>query len=131
MLLWVIKTAMVSIILIALVDHLINFFKSTLTVPKIKDLVNTTNQSYENIYNTIQKSEATNVNNNTNSTSEYTLINLLPTSQHDSPISQHDSPVSMKDELKQFLKTQIQPEPSIPGLDPKLSNSFSSYSINN
>ena len=120
MLFWIIKTAIICIMLIALIDHLINFFKSTLTVPKIKDLVNTTNQSYKNIYNTIKKSE----NNDTISTSEYTLINLLPSS------SQEPS-VSMKDELKKFLKTQIQPEPTLTGVDSISSNSFSSYSINN
>ena len=39
MLSWVIQITVISIVLIFLVHHLINFFKSTLTVPKIKDLV--------------------------------------------------------------------------------------------
>ena len=50
MLSWVIQITLISIILIFLVHHLINFFKSTLTVPKIKDLVNTSSKKYENIY---------------------------------------------------------------------------------
>ena len=44
------------------------FFKTTLTVPKIKDLVNSPNQKYQNIYDTISN----------NSTTGYTDIDLLP-----------------------------------------------------
>ena len=51
MLFWVIQTTILSIIFIFVVHYLINFFKSTLTVPKIKDLVYSPSQKYENIYN--------------------------------------------------------------------------------
>ena len=95
MLSWVIKItfiSVISIILIFLVHHLINFFKSTLTVPKIKDLVNMPTQKYENMYNIIQK------NSNTSSESaDYTLIDLLP---------KEEGP-TMKSELKNFLKKQL------------------------
>ena len=76
-----------------MVHHLINFFKSTLTVPKIKDLVNTPTQKYENMYNIIQK------NSNTSSyeSGDYTLIDLLP---------KEEGP-TMKSELKNFLKKQL------------------------
>jgi hypothetical protein len=67
------------------------FFKSTLTVPKIKDLVNSSEQKYKKIYDTLSTNE------NKNS---YTAIDLLPTSV-DEPNS------SMKDELKSFLKKQL------------------------
>ena len=36
------------------------FLKTTLTVPKIKDLVNYPNQKYENIYNTISHNSNSN-----------------------------------------------------------------------
>ena len=92
MLSWVIQITFISIILIFLVHHLINFFKSTLTVPKIKDLVNMPTQKYENMYNIIQK------NSNTSSESaDYTLIDLLP---------KEEGP-TMKSELKNFLKKQL------------------------
>jgi len=91
MLSWVIQITIISIILIFLVHYLINFFKSTLTVPKIKDLVNTS-QNYKNMYNIIQKKS------NTYSESEdYTLIDLLP---------KEEGP-TMKSELKSFLKKQL------------------------
>ena len=87
MLSWVIQITFISVILIFLVHHLINFFKSTLTVPKIKDLVNTPNQNYENMYNII---------NSSNKENDYNLSDLIPKKEE-----------SMKDELKNFLKKQL------------------------
>jgi hypothetical protein len=95
MLSWAIQIAIISIILIFLVHHLIIFFKSTLTVPKIKDLVNTPTQKYENMYSIINNGNASNKSDNNK---EYTLIDLLP--------SKNDEP-NMKDELKHFLKSQL------------------------
>ena len=115
MLSWIIQITIVSIILIFLVHHLINFFKSTLTVPKIKDLVNTPSIKYENMYNIIKNKDNgntgiinNNIINNNNSIvndndksflgEDYTLIDLLP--------KQQENP-SMKNELKNFLKKQL------------------------
>jgi hypothetical protein len=99
MLTWIIQITLISIILIFLVHHLINFFKSTLTVPKIKDLVNTSTQKYEDIYNIINKNSIINNdnnNNNNNNNDDYTLIDLLPSNE-----------ITMKNELKNFLKSQL------------------------
>ena len=114
MLSWIIQITIVSIILIFLVHHLINFFKSTLTVPKIKDLVNTPSIKYENMYNIIKNKDnvsngiigndiinngvISNSNNKSFSNEDYTLIDLLP--------KQEENP-SMKNELKNFLKKQL------------------------
>jgi hypothetical protein len=108
MLSWVIQITVISIILIFLVHHLINFFKSTLTVPKIKDLVNTPTQKYENMYNIIQnnlKNSSNNFQIKQNSSeisslnNDYTLIDLLPKPTDDGS--------TMKNELKNFLKKQM------------------------
>ena len=64
MLSWLIQTTLISIIFIFVVHYLINFFKSNLTVPKIKDLVNSPTQKYETMYNIISNNN--NNNNNTN-----------------------------------------------------------------
>ena len=110
MLSWIIQITVISIILIFLVHHLINFFKLTLTVPKIKDLVNSPTQKYENMFNIIKNnsnsSSSFNTNFNNSNTSysqsqDYTLIDLLPKQE----IKQEDS--SMKNELKNFLRKQI------------------------
>ena len=92
MLSWIIQISIISIIFIFLVHHLIMFFKTTLTVPKIKDLVNSPNQKYQNIYDTIS-----------HKTTSYTDIDLLPMGKGNLPLEQHN----MKDELKSFLKKQL------------------------
>ena len=94
MLFWSIQITLVSIILIFLVHHLINYFKTTLTIPKIKDLVNTPVQKYEHMYNIIsQQKSGIGVESNV----DYTEIELLPKPNVE----------SMKNELKSFLKQQL------------------------
>jgi len=94
MLFWSIQITLVSIILIFLVHHLINYFKATLTVPKIKDLVNTPAQKYEHMYNIISQQKSGIGN---EPTVDYTEIELLPKPNVE----------SMKNELKSFLKQQL------------------------
>jgi hypothetical protein len=119
MLSWTIQITVISIILVFLVHHLINFFKATLTVPKIKDLVNSPTQKYENMLNIIQ-------NNSNTSYDEYKIIDLLPKNE----IPRNEEP-NMKSELKNFLKKQLSTASSgtdISALDSMLSvNSYSSY----
>lgn len=117
MFLWTIQTIIISIILIFLVHHLVFFFKSTLTVPKIKDLVNSPTQKYEEMYNII-----TNANSDSNANANYvdntsTMIQaltsgLLPKpSTFDEcdrlPVLKNNTTSSMKNELKSFLKTKM------------------------
>ena len=114
MLSWIIQITVISTVLILLVHHLINFFKSNLTVPKIKDLVNTPLQNYENMYNIIKQ------NSNISPNEDYTLIDLLPIAKKDE--------VSMKNELKTFLKKQLHNGTDISSLETtSISNSFSLY----
>ena len=97
MLSWAIQTAIMSIILIFLVHHLISFFTLTLTVPKIKDLVNTSTQKYEHMFNVISNSNSNSNVNSSRETMEYTLLDLIPKTEDN----------SMKNELKSFLKKQL------------------------
>lgn len=99
MLYWAIQITIISIVLIFLVHHLINFFKSTLTVPKIKDLVNTPTQKYENMYSIINNNQNSYKNsyNSSSLDNEYSLIDLLPKKEE----------TTMKSELKNFLKSQF------------------------
>lgn len=107
MLSWILQISIISIIFIFLVHHLLSFFKSTLTVPKTKDLVNSPVKKYQDIFDTITNTN-TNFNRNKylpsqpdSSDTDYTDINLLPTENMNS--SSND----MKDELKSFLKKQL------------------------
>lgn len=96
MLSWIIQITIMSIILIFLIHHLINFFKSTLTVPKIKDLVNIPMKKYEKIYNIINDNNPENIINKSENI-DYSLIELLPKNKE----------ATMKNELKNFLKNQL------------------------
>ena len=149
MLSWILQITIISIVLIFLVHYLFNFFKSTLTVPKIKDLVNSPTQKYESMFNIISKNNSkthnnkdnndyndnnyndnNNDNNNYNNENEYTLTDLLPTQQ---------TKTDMKNELKNFLKKQMNPTndvkssnninntTSISALDSMMSNSYSEF----
>jgi hypothetical protein len=112
-----------------------------LTVPKIKDLVNSPTQKYESMFNIISKNNSKihnnkdnndyndnnyNDNNNDNN-NEYTLTDLLPT---------QETKTDMKNELKNFLKKQMNPTTetnntnnttSISALDSMMSNSYSNF----
>jgi hypothetical protein len=89
MLFWIIQTTILSIIIIFLVHYLIEFFKSTLTVPKIKDLVNSPTQKYEHMFNVINSHESV-------YKEKETETEFLPSQSND-----------MKNELKSFLKKQL------------------------
>jgi hypothetical protein len=103
MLTWVIQFSIISVIFIFLVHHILLFFKSTLTVPKIKDLVNSPNQKYQNIYDTLLH----------NNTSSYTNIDLLPANEQLLSFeSESNVQTNMKDELKSFLKKQLNNDPN-------------------
>jgi hypothetical protein len=100
MLYWTFQVILFSIIFILLVHHIIDFLKSTLTVTKVKDLVNTRGQKYENIYNVVSNNSQMNQQANQPPTQlNYSLEDLLPKSE---PPEQN-----MKSELKNFLKSQL------------------------
>jgi Tfp pilus tip-associated adhesin PilY1 len=127
MLSWIIQITIISFVLIFLVHYLFNFFKSTLTVPKIKDLVNSPTQKYENMFNIISKNNFdANIDNNLNTNYEYTIKDLLPTQEF-------ELKSDMKSELKNFLKKQLTTNDtvltstSITALDSIMSNSYSEF----
>lgn len=124
MLFWTIQVTLISIILIFLIHHLLVFFKTNLTTPKVKDLVNAPIQKYDAIFNAMNTSanssaNAVNINN-------ISLEELLPPIQPD--------PVDMKNELKQFMKKQFKennPSNSNINLDTFNSSSSSTMQYSN
>lgn len=115
MLAWVIQMTIVSLILIFIVHHLINFFKSTLTVPRIKDLVNNPNKQYEDIYNVISNQNVDSIAKLNKSKFSYSEEDLLPKNESD-----------MKNELKSFLKKQLYNanENSVKNVNPENINNY-------
>jgi len=93
---WIAQTTIVSIILILLIHHLIHFFKSTLTVPKVKDMFNSPIHKYETMFQSLKENE------NNNNNLEEREKNYLPTTIPKPDVE------SMKNELKTFLKQQQQ-----------------------
>ena len=51
---WIIKVTLFSLLLIFLIHYLYSFFKTTLTSPKLKDLVNKPQVKYNTIYKSLQ-----------------------------------------------------------------------------
>ena len=112
MLFWTLQITIISIILIFLVHPLIVFFKSNLTVPKVKDLVNAPVQKYDDIFRTIS-SNASSCSSNTSSSSY--IDSLLPKQNSNSEPKFVPNVASMKDELKNFLKTKIKTDSETSG----------------
>ena len=128
----------ISLILIILIHYLYNFFKDILTIPKTKDLVNSSqyqeiidiikNKDYinnivpnENINENVNVNTPTNINLNS-STPIDSLKNINPSINKD----------EMKDELKNFLKkinteTDSNNNQSPLETNPFSSNAYSSY----
>jgi hypothetical protein len=103
MIYWTIKTVIISIIFIFLIHHLIEFFKNTLTVPKVKDLVNVPTQKYEHILNILSKNTSGDNKYTNNNIENLNNTNNLSTNINNLPVVGDD----MKSELKKFLKQQM------------------------
>ena len=126
MIYWSIQTLILSIVLILLVHHLILFFKDTLTIPKIKDLVNTTDDKYENMYKIISRSNEQGIKEKEKereNVSNTTLLSLLPNGKEETPTKESVDIESMKNELRTFLKKNMQAPESYGSS----SSSFSPY----
>ena len=96
---WIIKVSILSLIFIFLLHYLYSFFISTLTIPKVKDLVTLPQQKYDELFHSLEqnnfvKGNGNNGNGNGNNNSSNGNDNLLPSS----------SSQSMKDELIRFMK---------------------------
>ena len=117
MLFWTIQVTLISIILIFLIHHLLVFFKTNLTTPKVKDLVNAPTQKYDAIFNAMNFNAMNTSSANSVNINNISLEELLPPIQPD--------PVDMKNELKQFMKKQFKETNSIINLDSFNSSSSS------
>jgi hypothetical protein len=110
---WTIKWIIISLTLIALLHYLYSFFKNALTVPKIRDLVNKPNESYNEIMNTIKTSHAAHASGPAHASGE-----------------QHNDDDSMHDELKNFLSELKKPKNSDNNNSVNNNNSFSNNNYN-
>lgn len=107
MLSWILQITIISVIFIFLVHHLFEFFKSTLTVPKIKDLVNSPTQKYENMLNIINSHGEHNSLEYASSTNINNLNSKIALGGFNDELLPKPDVKSMKNELKNFLKKQL------------------------
>ena len=98
MLNWTIQITLISILIVFLVHHIIHFLKETLTVPKIKDLVNVPHERYQKMYETMNSN---NKNKPINNEESIKPINIQPPINNQTLVKE-----DMKNELKQFMKMQ-------------------------
>ena len=87
MIAWTFQIIIGSFLFIFLVHHLIGFLKSTLTIPKIKDLVDSPSEKYKHIY--------------------AQLSNKGVQQQQQASVIEPAKDNSMKQDLKSFLKKQL------------------------
>jgi hypothetical protein len=92
---WIIKVAVVSFLFIFLLHYLYSFFKTTLTSPKIKDLVNKPMRKYDSIYDSLE--------NNQSYIEESDGVNISNALHSNSISAQNPIKQNMKDELKKYL----------------------------
>ena len=90
MLSWIIQMSVISLVLIILIHYLFTFFKTNLTIPKVKDLVNKPQEQYEMLFNTIKNANTIHAGSKNNNSSS---VNNNVKSTED-----------MKSELKNYLK---------------------------
>ena len=104
MLFWTVQTIIISIIFIFLVHHLITYFKQILTVPMTKDLVNSPIQKYNDMFKIISNSESSSTINSSDYLPKNMEETFLPPQV---PVVTNETKTSMKNELKSFLKKQL------------------------
>ena len=94
MLSWIFQMSVISLILIILLHYLFTFFKTNLTIPKVKDLVNKPQELYEMLFNTIKSNSMAKNNSDGND------------KQHNGDIGGNNvnNNTDMKNELKNYLK---------------------------
>lgn len=90
MLSWIIQMSVISLVLIILIHYLFTFFKTNLTIPKVKDLVNKPQEQYEMLFNTIKNPNTIHTGSKNNNPSS--VNNNVKTTE------------DMKSELKNYLK---------------------------
>ena len=111
---WIVQSTALSLCLIAVLHYLYVFFKTTLTVPKVKDLVNRPQKQYDAIFKTMGISSSSKGNNGNNSSkinssfassASTTDISALPIlGSLDGREGRESNAMAMKQELKHFLK---------------------------
>ena len=107
MLPWIIQMSIISLVLIILVHYLFTFFKTNLTIPKVKDLVNKPQKQYDALFDTMKESV------------------IQPTNSE--PVDNSN----MKNELKNYLKELSESKKSTNSMSNMQGQGQSTPNVNN
>ena len=124
---WFIQVSVVSLIIIFVLHNLYSFFKETLTVPKIKDMVKRPQQKYDVLFRELRNQGPASFNSNSNDDMKNELKRYLmdlnseaqPQSQY--PQSQSQYPQS---QYPQSQPQYPQPQPQYPQPHPQPQSDF-------
>jgi hypothetical protein len=97
---WIIKVSILSFILIFLLHYLYSFFLSTLTVPKIKDLVTLPQEKYDKMFHSLQSADPSDNNGSNNGNNNGSNNGNNNGNNNGS----NNNTQSMKEDLINFLK---------------------------
>ena len=109
---YTIKAICISLLLIALIHYLYSFFKDTLTVPKIKDLVNKPAKRYDEMFDILSNSKRQSVVEQNEYMQSQHMQSQHMQSQHMQSQHMQGQPTqdqSMQEELKNFLNELKKP----------------------
>jgi len=90
---WIIKVSILSLVFIFLIHYLYSFFISTLTVPKVKDLVTLPQNKYNEMFDSLQQQQQ-----------QQMLLQPVQRINGNNENSANTSTQSMKEDLIHFLK---------------------------
>ena len=97
---WFVQVVIVSIVIIFLLHNLYIFFKETLTVPKMKDMVKRPQQKYESLFRELEELKRDHINtSNTN-------VSTVNVSNGSTVNVSNDA---MKNELKRYIMEMNSP----------------------
>jgi hypothetical protein len=111
MIFWTVKHVVISLVFILLMHYIYNFFKSNLTIPKVKDLVSRPQQQYNKIFDVMRNSKKNEVNNDNN----------------DNNVVETTSSTNMKTELKKYLNNLQKKQDGIQSVGMNFDNSYDTY----
>ena len=102
---WFIQIVIVSFVIIFVLHNLYSFFKETLTVPKMKDMVKRPQQKYESLFreledNRINTNANANANTNMNTNTNHSSAANAANAAYAANATENDT---MKNELKRYL----------------------------
>ena len=126
---WIIKVSILSFVFIFLLHYIYSFFISTLTIPKVKDLVTLPQQKYDELFNSLNLQHNKYMNDNNGISNNLPASSITTMKMQSAAAAPTQSTQAMKDELINFMKEISSNANSNNSNDIANNNTISSYSF--